>query len=307
MKRIFFITFALSLCFSTAFAMNEVDLYNAPVTRIDPNKLAPLFRLGSDYTDLQREEALEEIGNKVIQWQVPVYEISRIKSSDLYRIIATWNNGLGAIIELTAITPEQVKYIYSLRAGDKLSIKGRLTGETTMRALEISPAIIWDESSAHSESTKKQTNNFLEDEPSIPSYIKGNPYSNNSRSFFIPENAMSNNNLSFMSGCWRSDGINYYTDPKKPYVAPAEFCFNEDGEGSFYAFPKGTKCVSKANAFFRKSMLIITTDKGTCEQSSRFLMPRTFQCEGSGENTMCYTVAKYKNEIFQDRAIFFRK
>lgn len=123
----------------------------------------------------------------------------------------------------------------------------------------------------------------------------------------IPEDAMMNNDLSFINGCWRSDGINYYTDPRRPYVAPAEFCFNSTGNGSFYAFPKGTKCVSNANAFFRGSMLIINTYKGTCADPSRFLMPRTFQCEGTGENTMCYTVAKYNDQVFHDRAIFYRK
>lgn len=306
MKKILFIIFAVSLYFSTAFAMTDADLYDASVTRIDPNKLAPLFKQGSVYTNLQREDALEEIGNKVIQWQVPVYEISRIKSSGLYKIIASWNNGLRAIIKLTATTPGQIRYIHSLKTGDLLLIKGRLTGDTARGALVISPAIIWDERFNHYQATRNQTNNFLEDDHPNITDMRSDTFADN-RFFFIPENAISDNNLSFMSGCWRSDGINYYTNPKNPYVAPAEFCFNELGEGSFFAFPKGTKCVSKANAFFHNSMLIINTDRGTCQQGSRFLMPRTFQCEGSGENTMCYTVAKYNGEVFQDRAIFFRK
>lgn len=124
--------------------------------------------------------------------------------------------------------------------------------------------------------------------------------------FGIPEASSASKDLDFLNGCWRADEINYYTNPTHPYKAPAEFCFRGDGRGTFYAYPKGTECVSDATAEFRGDFLFITTSKGTCEQGKRFLIPRTFRCEGSGRNTACYTVATYKGQTYTDQAFFHK-
>lgn len=121
----------------------------------------------------------------------------------------------------------------------------------------------------------------------------------------VPRESRVDGDLEFLNGCWRADQINYYTDPRKPYQAPAEFCFGA-GRGTFYAYPKGAECEAGASAEFRGDVLYIETGKGACKQSKRFLMPRTFRCEGFGENTVCYTEATYNNRTFSDRALFYR-
>lgn len=138
------IIIAIVFANSYASAMTVNELYNAPAVDINPQKLATIFRLGSDFTDLQREDVLQDIKGKVIIWTVPIYEIKRVKDG-LYKIVAVGDDGFGCIITLTANSPEERKYIHSLKTGNRIQIKGILTGETTMRALDIAPAIIWDE------------------------------------------------------------------------------------------------------------------------------------------------------------------
>lgn len=150
MKKMLLFTIALVIFYilcplrvPLALAMTLDELYNSPASNIDPNQLAPIFRLGSDYTDLQREDTLEEIGGKVVVWTVPVYEIKR-KKDGAYSILSAGDNGLNVEITLTVRSDEEKKYIHSLKTGNRLTIKGVLNGKTFLRALEISPAIIWD-------------------------------------------------------------------------------------------------------------------------------------------------------------------
>ena len=143
------------------FAMTPGELYDAQASNIDPNKLAPIFRFGSDYTNLQREDTLSQIKDKVIEWTIPVYEIERIKDG-LYRITSIDDDGFGLVIVLTTNSQDEKNLIHSLKTGSRLSIKGVLTGETTMRALDIEPAIIYGRSSSNNTGNSISTIKLLE-------------------------------------------------------------------------------------------------------------------------------------------------
>lgn len=111
--------------------------------------LAALFNLNSDGTDLQRDNKLKELKDKVVVWTLPVYDVK--KKGDHYKIQTKSSinlNGrsqgpVAAWLEVFVQTPDEDAVIASIHTGDLLTFKGRLSGKTTMRALEISPVVLW--------------------------------------------------------------------------------------------------------------------------------------------------------------------
>ena len=125
---------------------SEIDLLveASPELSVQPTgEIAEIFKVMSDYTDIQRSNKLKELKNKIVVWNLTVYNIN--KAGKKY-VIQTEPKGIkqeevSTIITLTPINENQITMIESLKTGDKIKIKGILTGESTMRALEISPAI----------------------------------------------------------------------------------------------------------------------------------------------------------------------
>lgn len=119
------------------------EIYSLGASNISPNgKLAKIFQFNSDYTDLQREDTLEEIKNNVIAWRLPVYEVKR-DGDNSYIIITEGNSNLvSCIIYLTIFNDNQKKLVHSLKTGSPITIKGLLTGKTFMRGLVIKPAVL---------------------------------------------------------------------------------------------------------------------------------------------------------------------
>jgi len=109
--------------------------------------LADAFNLDSKYTDLQREKLLKDIKGKVVDWVIEVYEIK--KSGSNYTIqtptrFAKEDSEVALVVELTTQSKSEDDFIAGLKTGDRIRIKGVLTGETTLRSLEVQPAIFWN-------------------------------------------------------------------------------------------------------------------------------------------------------------------
>jgi len=65
-----------------------VVLENAPVDDLRADgELAEIFAIGSKNTDLQRERKLKSITGKIVQWRLPVYEVSL--DGELYKVQKT--------------------------------------------------------------------------------------------------------------------------------------------------------------------------------------------------------------------------
>lgn len=115
-------------------------------------ELGEIFTFNSDSTDIQRANALKDIKGKVIVWTLPVYEVSQGKDANNFNIqtselgleifgeSARW---VGTLINLTSESDDEIKYISGLKTGNEITIKGVLTGDSTLRSLKISPAILW--------------------------------------------------------------------------------------------------------------------------------------------------------------------
>lgn len=107
--------------------------------KVDINKLNKIFQFNSEYTDLQREDTLEELKHRIIHWKCKVYEVKKL-GQNYYRI--SISEPVPAIINVTTINDEQNKRIHSLKTGSIVGIKGMFSGDTFMRNLLIDPATI---------------------------------------------------------------------------------------------------------------------------------------------------------------------
>lgn len=128
------------------------ELKNAQPSTLEPyGELAEMFNYGSDYTDLQREIKLKEIRGKVIAWRLPVYEINRyendykIQTSSHFKSENIFLQGKEIVNTFVYVTPrndEDRRLIENLKTGDVVAIKGIVGDDTTMRSLNIKPAIL---------------------------------------------------------------------------------------------------------------------------------------------------------------------
>lgn len=130
------------------------SLDEAAVDTLQPQELAPIYALGSNSTDLQRDNMTAEIKGKVIDWVLEVYEVSR--HGDGYRVQTSANDhAVGTFINLTARDQEERTYIENLKTGDVIHIKGKID-DVTMRSVKIDPAILYKEPTKAAEAAAPQ-------------------------------------------------------------------------------------------------------------------------------------------------------
>jgi hypothetical protein len=116
------------------------SLKSASPSSLSPTgDLASKFGMMSDYTDIQRENAEQEITGKIVQWTLEVYEVS--KQSEYYKIQTSGSNAVGTFVSIYPQSDDETSYIESLKTGDTVTVKGYITG-TTMRNVDIDPAIL---------------------------------------------------------------------------------------------------------------------------------------------------------------------
>lgn len=114
-------------------------------------KLAEIFALSGSATTAQRKKILEELKGQVVIWSLPVSDIKKNEEGFLVTTdgAATeiWRDADNSLVsaQITVIprTGEDSEYLLKLKQGDFLQFKGLLTGDTTLRHLIISPAIVW--------------------------------------------------------------------------------------------------------------------------------------------------------------------
>ena len=106
-------------------------------------KIAQILNPGSSYTDLQREDLLDQIKGHVVDWSLTVYEIKRNGSADDFIVYTMGDSdSIGCVIYLEVFNEKQRNYVHSLKTGSIIDIRGIITGETSFRNLIIKPAIL---------------------------------------------------------------------------------------------------------------------------------------------------------------------
>lgn len=131
-------------------------LQTTEVRQISPSgELAELFFFGTDSTDLQRQSKLAELKGSVVRWNLTVFEIQKIseksylvstgadpKITDILDNPRILNQEVSTQTVISLIGPNDLNDLMSYKTGDKICIKGQLTGSTTFRHLDIKPAIL---------------------------------------------------------------------------------------------------------------------------------------------------------------------
>lgn len=121
------------------------ELSIMPAAPLSPTgELASLFNLMSKNTDLQRDNKLNEIRGKVVEWTLPVYEVKRDGAE--YKVQTTAGSEVGAFIYLSPRDDLDKAAIEALTTGSRVSIKG-IIKDSSVRHLVIKPAILFQPSS----------------------------------------------------------------------------------------------------------------------------------------------------------------
>lgn len=127
--------------------LEKVDmLKTAKIDKISPSgNLYEIYSLGSNYTDLQRENTTKELKDKIVQWTLPVFEVSKL-SENKYKIQTSSGNlfgtkYVGTFIVVYTQNENEVNFIENLKTGSNITIKG-IINDTFMRNIDIEPAIL---------------------------------------------------------------------------------------------------------------------------------------------------------------------
>lgn len=122
-------------------------LKSATPSDLSPNgELADIFNFNSKNTDLQRDNKEKEIIGKIVQWNLKVYEVNSSGKSFRVQTHAGVNfmgqSPVGVFVDITPMAEGDAEYLTALKTDDVIPFIGYIDG-TSMRHLEISPAIIY--------------------------------------------------------------------------------------------------------------------------------------------------------------------
>ena len=104
-------------------------------------ELSDTFLPYSDYTDLQRDKMTERVVGRVVQWTLPVYEISRsdgiylIRTRSIPKLLTVY-----AYVKARGIEDDAL--LESLKTNDFITLKGRISEISLRTVLVLSPAIV---------------------------------------------------------------------------------------------------------------------------------------------------------------------
>ena len=151
--KIIFITFIALIVIGIIFNDTEEKnlqkievLKTAKIDKISPSgELYQIYSLGSNYTDLQRDNMTKELKDKIVQWTLPVFEVSKL-SENKYKIQTDsgtlfGTKYVGTFTVVYTQNENEVRFIENLKTGSNITIKG-IINDTFMRNIEIEPAIL---------------------------------------------------------------------------------------------------------------------------------------------------------------------
>lgn len=148
-----FLVFTIGGCGLIAYGINESieesereiaeqieTLKGASPSSLQPyGELKQKFGVMSQYTDLQRERAEQELIGTVIEWNLNVYEVSFRETH--YRIQTQNDHNVGTFISLYPQSNEEKEFIEALMTGNTIKVRGVISG-VFMRNVEVNPAIL---------------------------------------------------------------------------------------------------------------------------------------------------------------------
>ena len=123
-------------------AANEAIKAQAPNTSLaSDGELKDIFAMGSDNTDLQREEKEKEIKGEVVQWTLPVYEVDKLAEGKFKIQTASGKGHVATFCYINADADDEIAKISALKTGDMVTVKGKIEG-IFMRSIKLDPCFL---------------------------------------------------------------------------------------------------------------------------------------------------------------------
>ena len=121
--------------------MNDLQkIADAPIDQIDASELAWILNNRNANTNNPIEIMENEIAGKIVQWELEVFVVTR--SPEYYKIVTKPTvDAPGALLTLYPQNNQQTIYLDNIRAGNKIIIKGKISG-TQQGRIKINPAVI---------------------------------------------------------------------------------------------------------------------------------------------------------------------
>jgi hypothetical protein len=121
-------------------AASDGELIAARPAEIAPSgELAEVFALFSNATALQREEKERQIKGKIVQWRLPVYNVT--EHGGFYVVQTKSQSGLVGAFCYVRASETSKDVVLRLREDDYVTCKGPIAG-ASMRNIEIKPAVL---------------------------------------------------------------------------------------------------------------------------------------------------------------------
>jgi hypothetical protein len=113
---------------------------DAPVDQIEAAEIAKICTSRNKNMNNSIESRGIKITGKIVQWELEVFVVTR--SSDYYKIVTTPTfDAPGTLLTLYPQNNQQTIYLDNIRPGNKIKIKGKISG-TQQGRIKINPAVI---------------------------------------------------------------------------------------------------------------------------------------------------------------------
>jgi hypothetical protein len=112
----------------------------AAVDSINIDELAGVFKNQNSQNDSQAQNRTKEITGKIIQWDAEVFVC--IQSAGYYQMVTkSTASAPGALLKIYPRDNQQKTYLENIKPGNRITIKGRISGMQQGR-LKVDPAMI---------------------------------------------------------------------------------------------------------------------------------------------------------------------
>ena len=164
--------------------IKELESFSGDSDILPDGKLYEVFKLNSQYTDVQRENELQSLKGRMVSWECSIYEVSKIDDKH-YTIYPKPSDGqVDLILKVVVRNEDEAKYIESLMTGSRFAFTGMFNGKDFMRSLILDPVILASFSSQKSGESSNKEGRVLskatieaffigqdEDDPEFSTYI----------------------------------------------------------------------------------------------------------------------------------------
>ena len=121
---------------------NQIDVKQLTPSSLMPDgELARMYNVFSDSTALQRDEKERQLKGVVVQWRLPVYDVSDGPSPYFRVQTSSGNATVGTFCYVIPQNEEERRFLALLKSGDYITCKGVIKG-ISMLSIEIKPAAV---------------------------------------------------------------------------------------------------------------------------------------------------------------------